>query len=206
MPIKPALIKLLPRSFYLRKDVLKIARDLLGKYLVTQFEGISTSGMITETEAYEGITDRASHAYGNRKTDRTRVMYYEGGVAYVYLCYGIHSLFNIVTNNEGIPHAILVRAIVPADGIEVMLSRAGKPRIAADIGTGPGKVSKLLGIHYSASGMDICQKPKARTEAGIWIEDRGVLIQKSKILSTPRIGVDYAGEDSLLPYRFLIAK
>ena len=204
MLIKPAMIQLLPRSFYLRKDVVRISRDLLGKYLVTQFEGSITSGMITETEAYEGITDKASHAYGNRRTDRTSVMFYEGGVAYVYLCYGIHSLFNIVTNNEGIPHAILIRAIVPAEGTDIMLSRAGKQRLTADIGTGPGKVSKLLGIHYSATGMDICQRPKDRTEAGIWIEDRGERIPKSKVLSTPRIGVDYAGEDALLPYRFLI--
>ena len=199
-------MKPIPRSFYLRKEVVTIARDLLGKYLVTQFDGHITSGMIAETEAYEGVTDKASHAYGNRKTERTRVMFCEGGFAYVYLCYGIHSLFNIVTNDEDIPHAILIRAIVPDEGIDVMLSRAGKNRLTADIGTGPGKVSKLLGIHYSASGMDICQKPKARSQAGIWIEDRGVVIRISEIFSTPRIGVDYAEEDALLPYRFLIAK
>jgi len=195
---------LLPRSFYLQQDVVKIARDLLGKYLVTLFDGIITSGMITETEAYEGITDKASHAYGNRLTNRTEVMFREGGIAYIYLCYGMHSLFNIVTHKKGIPHAVLIRGILPADGIETMLSRVGKPKISATIGAGPGKVSKLLGIHYSVSGMDICHKPLTMKEPGIWVEDRGIRKNKLKILTTQRIGVGYASEDALLPYRFLI--
>lgn len=200
------MIKPLPRSFYLEPDVVKIARDLLGKHLVTRFDGELTSGMITETEAYEGITDRASHAYGNRLTPRTSVMFREGGIAYVYLCYGIHSLFNIVTNQEGIPHAILIRGILPCDGIGTMIERAGKKEISSAIGIGPGKVSTLLGIHYSVSGLDLCRRPIKKTEPGIWIEDRGVIVDSRKILATPRIGVDYAGEDALLPYRFTISK
>jgi len=197
-------MKVIPRSFYLNPDVVMIARNLLGKYLVTQFDGHITSGMISETEAYEGVTDKASHAFGNKKTDRTSVMFYQGGIAYVYLCYGIHSLFNIVTNDEGIPHAILIRGIIPADGTDVMLSRVGKPVITKGIGTGPGTVSKLLGIHYSATGLDICQKPLTQSKPGIWLEDRGVIINDQEILTTPRIGVNYAGEDAILPYRFII--
>jgi DNA-3-methyladenine glycosylase len=200
----PGFMLRIPRTFYLRTDVTGIARELLGKYLCTRFEGIVTSGMIIETEAYEGITDRASHAFGGRFTGRTEVMYRKGGLAYVYLCYGIHSLFNIVTNQEGIPHAVLIRGIRPKDGIKTMLSRTGNPVLTSVTGCGPGKVSKLLGIHYSVSGMDLCRKPTDSKEPAIWLEDRGVEIEEEEILSATRIGVDYAGKDSTLPYRFVL--
>src|ERR1043166_9259202 len=108
----------LGKEFYIRNNVVQISKKLLGKYLFTKRFGVITGGMIIETEAYAGITDRASHAYGNRRTARTEIMYGEGGIAYVYLCYGIHSLFNVVTNLEGIPHAVLIRAIEPTDGID----------------------------------------------------------------------------------------
>jgi DNA-3-methyladenine glycosylase len=107
----------LNKAFYLRENVVQIAKDLLGKCLCTNFDGVITSGIITETEAYEGITDKASHAYGNRLTQRTEIMYREGGIAYVYLCYGMYSLFNVVTNNRGIPHAVLIRGIHPLEGL-----------------------------------------------------------------------------------------
>ena len=187
---------ILSKPFYTRPDVVQIARDLIGKYLFTQFEEGITGGIIIETEAYEGATDRASHAFGNRRTDRTEVMFAEGGVAYVYLCYGIHSLFNIVTNVKDIPHAVLIRGIHPVEGLDIMLTRAGKDKIVRGFGSGPGKVSKLLGIHYSHSGLDL-QGDK------IWVEDRGLELAK-QIISGVRIGVDYAGEDALLPYRFRI--
>lgn len=187
---------ILSKPFYTRPDVVQIARDLIGKYLFTQFEEGITGGIITETEAYEGATDRASHAFGNRRTARTEVMFAEGGVAYVYLCYGIHSLFNIVTNVKDIPHAVLIRGIHPVEGLDIMLKRAGKDKIVRGFGSGPGKVSKLLGIHYSHSGLDL-QGDK------IWVEDRGLELAK-QIISGVRIGVDYAGEDALLPYRFRI--
>ena len=190
----------LPRSFYRRPDVVRIARDLLGKFLVTRIDGHLTSGMIVETEAYEGITDRASHAYGNRFTERTRIMYEEGGTAYIYLCYGIHSLFNIVTHGKGIPHAVLIRGIRAEEGKSFMLARAGKARIDKDFGIGPGKVSKILGIHYSLTGTDLTLGKI------IWVEDRGVKIEPSRILASPRIGVEYSGEDALLPYRFRIGE
>jgi DNA-3-methyladenine glycosylase len=194
----------LPRSFYLQPDVVTLARSLLGKFLVTRIDGQVTSGMITETEAYAGITDKASHAYGNRNTNRTEVMFRKGGTGYIYLCYGVHSLFNVVTNEEGIPHAILIRGILPADGMDVMLRRTGNTVMKPGAGTGPGKVAKLLGIHYSFSGIDLCKNPGDPEEPAIWIEDRGIRVDKKEIEITPRIGVDYAGVDALLPYRFII--
>src|SRR5688572_1316061 len=119
-------VQRLDHSFYNRQDVARIAKDLLGKILVTRFDGVVTSGRIVETEAYNGAVDKASHAYGNRRTARTEVMYGRPGTAYVYLCYGIHHLFNVVTNRKDIPHAILIRAIEPLAGIETMLLRTGK--------------------------------------------------------------------------------
>lgn len=185
----------LAEDFYLSADVVQIAKDLLGKYLMTCFNGAITGGVIVETEAYEGVTDRASHAYNNRRTARTEVMYAKGGRAYVYLCYGIHSLFNIVTNVEDIPHAILVRGIVPSIGTDLMKERAGKRELQPEDGIGPGKVSKLLGIHYTHTGESL-------TGNKIWIEDKGFKTDGLAILSGPRIGVGYAGSDALLPYRF----
>ncbi len=193
---------ILPRSFYLRQHVVTVARDLLGKYLVTESDGILTSGLICETEAYAGVVDRASHAFGGKRSARTEIMYREGGTAYVYLCYGMHALFNVVTNVEEIPHAILVRGVIPADGAGIMLERAGKNPATKHPGIGPGKVTKLLGINILHTGLDITQRPTGSNSFGIWIEDRGVNISLSRIKAGPRIGVDYAGKDALLPYRF----
>lgn len=192
---------LLPRSFYLHDDVVKIANDLLGKFLVTRINGVVTSGLICETEAYAGIADRASHAFGGRRTPRTEIMYARGGTAYVYLCYGIHSLFNVVTNHAGIPHAVLIRGIIPQDNIPAMLARAGMQKLPPGGGIGPGKVSKLLGIHYSHTGLDLVEIVQNEGDS-IWIEDRNCVIPKVTILKGPRIGVDYAGTDATLPYRF----
>jgi DNA-3-methyladenine glycosylase len=186
----------LQRSFYTRQNVVEVARDLIGKVLVTNFDGAITSGIIIETEAYAGVTDRASHAYGGRRTTRTEVMYAIGGTAYVYLCYGVHSLFNIVTNLKDIPHAVLIRGIHPLEGIEVMKKRTEKTAIVRGSGIGPGKVSKLLGIHYSHTGIDLL-------EDKIWLEDREYNFN-DEILTGTRIGVQYSGEDALLPYRFRV--
>jgi DNA-3-methyladenine glycosylase len=186
----------LSKSFYTREDVVQIARDLIGKFVFTNFDGKITGGIIIETEAYEGITDKASHAFGGRRTVRTEVMYSNGGVAYVYLCYGIHSLFNIVTNKKDIPHAVLIRGIYPVHGLDVMKVRVNKPDPGRGYGSGPGKVSKLLGIHYSHTGIELLGDD-------IWLEDRGVVLY-GEILSGARIGVDYAGQDAFLPYRFWV--
>lgn len=189
----------LSTNFYIRKNVVLIAKELLGKVLYTNFDGKLCGGIITETEAYSGITDKASHAYGGRRTSRTEIMYCTGGTSYVYLCYGIHSLFNIVTNQKDIPDAVLIRGIFPAEGIETMLNRTGKKTITRDFGVGPGKVAKAMGIHYSHSGLDFCGKQ-------IWVEDTGIKVLTNEIYTGTRIGVGYAGEDALLPYRFIFTK
>lgn len=187
----------LEKKFYTRTNVLEISKDLLGKYLFTRINNEITAGIITETEAYAGISDKASHAYNNRRTDRTEVMYAEGGVAYVYLCYGIHHLFNVVTNIKDAPHAILIRAIKPAEGIETILKRRKQKSISPLISAGPGTSSQALGIKTIHSGTDL-------TGDTIWIEDRGIKIRKNQIIVGTRIGIGYAEEDALLPYRFII--
>src|ERR1700730_16759752 len=145
----------LQRSFYERPDVSAIAKDLLGKILLTSFDGEFTAGRIVETEAYNGVVDRASHAYGNRRTARTEVMYGKAGTAYVYLCYGIHHLFNVVTNRQETPQAVLVRAIEPLLGIELMQERTRKKILDNTLTRGPGNVSKALGIFTYHSGLDL---------------------------------------------------
>lgn len=186
--------RVLPRSFYQRSDVVRIARDLLGKVLVTDLPDGRTSGIITETEAYAGVGDRASHAFGGRRTARTEVMYGSAGVAYVYLCYGLHHLFNVVTNGMDIPHAVLVRAVVPLDGEDLMRKRRNGRPLRTD---GPALVSEALGIRTLHTGIDLIDGP-------IRIADRGFTPRRGSVLIGPRIGVDYAGADAALPYRFRI--
>jgi DNA-3-methyladenine glycosylase len=197
---------MLQKDFYHRADVVQIARELLGKYLITNFNGQITSGMIVETEAYAGVNDKASHAWGGRFTERTKIMYQQGGTAYVYLCYGVHSLFNIVTNQAGIPDAVLIRGIVPSEGLDIMLHRKKVQKMAPGFGIGPGKVSQILGIHFSVTGtpVTILDGDEAVKKPVIWVEDRGNVFPDSEIIRTPRIGVDYAGEDAALPWRFLL--
>jgi DNA-3-methyladenine glycosylase len=188
---------ILPESFYTRKDVVKIAKELLGKVLVTNFDGILTSGMIVETEAYAGISDKASHASGGRRTNRTETMYAKGGTAYVYLCYGIHHLFNVVTNVEDVPHAVLIRGLEPLEGIDMMLARRRKEKVEPSLTAGPGALSVAMGIYTNHSG-DSLQGPE------LWIEDRGIKISAKDIVAGTRVGVAYAAEDALLPYRFSV--
>ncbi len=195
--------KILNKSFYLREDVVEIAKEFLGKVLCTNKNGRLTAGMIIETEAYAGVHDKASHAYGNRRTKRTEIMYQEGGVAYVYLCYGIHSLFNVVTNQKNIPHAVLIRGILPVVGKSIMFERAGKSKYENTLGNGPGKLSKILGIDHTHTGTSLTS-PNADSNFSIWLEDRGISTKTSNILVNKRIGIDYAKEDALLPYRFTL--
>ena len=142
----------LPISYYQTNDVVYVAKDLLGKFLITNIEGFVTGGMIIETEAYAGIHDQASHAYGDRKTNRTKVMYREGGVSYIYLCYGIHHLFNVVTGELNVPHAVLIRGIFPMFGLKTMLKRAEKNKADYTISNGPGKLTKAMGISLLYNG------------------------------------------------------
>ena len=187
----------LPADFYQREDVLLISRELLGKVLCTNFHGKLTSGIIVETEAYAGVTDKASHAYGGRRTKRTETMYAKGGSAYVYLCYGIHHLFNIVTNKENIPNAVLIRAIQPQDGIEIMLQRRNKKKVDQSFTAGPGSLTRALGITVKDSGTLLMDNL-------IWLEDQNINYTNQDILSSPRIGVQYAGKDAQKPWRFQI--
>ena len=190
-------VQRLDHSFYNREDVTRIAKELLGKILVTTFDGVVTSGRIVETEAYNGAVDKASHAYGNRRTARTEVMYGSPGTAYVYLCYGIHNLFNVVTNKEEIPHAILIRAIEPMEGIDTMLLRTGKVKPDHTLTKGPGNVSRALGIFTYHTGRSLLSDE-------LFIAEDEFRLKKNEVVTTTRIGVDYAAEDSLLPYRFIV--
>jgi DNA-3-methyladenine glycosylase len=196
MPQLP-LNRMLDRAFFTQADTLHIAQALLGKVLVTQLEGEITAGKIVETEAYLGVGDRACHAYAGRHTGRTSVMYALGGTAYVYLIYGVHPMFNIVTGEVGTPHAILVRAIEPIMGIETMLKRRKLDHLAPKLTAGPGALAKALGIKTAHSGSDLLSDE-------IWIEDHGISLGIDQILASPRVNVDYAGDDALLPYRFRI--
>lgn len=195
---------ILPVEFYQRSNVLQIAQQLIGKILCTRIDGIVTAGRIVETEAYAGIHDRASHAFGGRQTARVAPMYAHGGISYVYLCYGIHHLFNVVTNKADIPHAILIRALEPVWGIEAMrerltVSNPGRSIAANDmtIARGPGKLSRALGIETRHTAMSL-MGPE------IQIMDDGFRQPARSVMRGPRIGVDYAGDDAALPYRFFV--
>lgn len=187
----------LPLSYYLNQDVLFLAKDLLGKVLFTEINGDITAGIIVETEAYFGVVDKASHAYGGRRTERTETLYSQGGISYVYLCYGIHHLFNVVTSVDGEPHAVLVRAIEPLVGQEIMELRRNMPAEKVAISSGPGSAAKALGIDRSFNKKDL-------TENEIWVEDHGIRYTSEDIIAGPRIGVAYAQEDALLPWRFYV--
>lgn len=185
----------LPPSFYVKDDVVAVARDLLGKVLCTRLNGESTKAIIVETEAYAGVTDKASHAYGGRRTKRTEPIYGQGGTAYVYLCYGLHHLFNVVTNEAETPDAVLIRAGVPMSGAELMLKRRKKAKADKTLLAGPGSLAKALGITTDHTGLSLMN-------GQIWIEDRGIEIDDDSVLVGPRVGIDYAGDDALRPYRF----
>lgn len=186
----------LPESFYQRTNVVKIARDLLGKALFTSVDGIVTAGTIVETEAYSW-KERGCHAYGARRTPRNDIMFGEGGRSYVYLCYGMHHLFNVVTNTTGTPEAVLIRALEPLEGQTYMQDRRGNPSNEFHLTSGPGKLTKALGIDRKWNG-------KSLLDNEIWIEDVGLMVTGKRIQASPRIGIDYAGNDARLPWRFTL--
>jgi len=190
-------MKKLPLSFYDRDDVILIARELLGKIIVTHFEGQTTSARIVETEAYRGITDKASHSYGHRRTARNEHMYSAAGTSYVYICYGMHRMFNIVTNKKDIPDAVLIRAVEPVKGTDIMSKRTGKNITDKTLTRGPGNVGKALGIDKHHSGLLLLDEE-------IYLLDDGKIIATEKIGVSKRIGVESAGADGLLPFRFYI--
>lgn len=184
-------------SFYQRTNVVKIARELLGKVLFTNVNGIITAGMIVETEAYSW-REKGCHAYGAKKTNRNAVMFEKGGHSYVYLCYGMHYLFNIVTNEPDIPEAVLIRAVQPVHGIDEMIIRRGKLKNDFHLTSGPGKLTKALGIDRKLNGKFLMGNE-------VWVEDVGNGVYSRDILKSPRIGIDYAGDDALLPWRFTLS-
>lgn len=187
----------LSRSWYQRDDAVALAQKLLGKVLMTRINGQLTGGIIVETEAYQGATDKACHAYGNRRTTRTEVMFAPGGLSYVYLCYGMHHLFNIITNIQDTPDAVLVRGIAPLVGIETMCERRKLPKLQPRVSAGPALVSQSLGLTRDHNALDL-------TANTVWIEDRGIEVKPRQIRKGPRVGVDYAGEHAKLPWRFSI--
>lgn len=187
----------LPLSFYQQEDVISLAKQLLGKKLLTLIDGQLTGGIIVETEAYNGVIDKASHAYNGRFTPRTSTMYKAGGVSYVYLCYGIHYLFNVVTGLEGNPHAVLIRGLEPVDGLSTMLERRKMTKLAPRISAGPGALAQALGIDKNLNAKDLLGDE-------IWIEDVDIYYEDAQIISSPRVGVAYAQDHALLPWRFYI--
>lgn len=190
-------MKKLPLSFYSRKDVVTIARELLGKIIVTHFDGQITSGRIAEAEAYVALTDRASHSFAGRRTGRNEHMYAAPATAYVYICYGMHQMFNVVTNEKEIPDAVLIRAIEPLRGIDIMLQRTGKIKPDYTLTKGPGNVGKALGIFKHHSGLHLLDDE-------IYLLDDEFVLEENEIETSGRIGVASAGADALLPYRFYI--
>lgn len=189
------IMKKLPVQFYKRSDVVLIARELLGKVIVTKFEGNITSGRIVETEAYIGLTDRASHSFAGKRTARNEHMYAPAGIAYVYICYGMHHLFNVVTNARDIPDAVLIRAVEPLQGIDIMLKRTGKIKADHSLTKGPGNAARALGIAKINSGTDLLNDE-------IYIADDGYQAAEESIGTSRRIGVETAGEAAVFPYRF----
>lgn len=184
-------------NFYLQEEVTVIARALLGKLLVTTFDGVRTSVRIVETEAYVAFTDRASHSYGGRRTPRNEHMYGKGGISYVYICYGMHHLMNVVTNRAGIPEAVLIRGAEPVEGLDQMKSRVPASQNLRSITRGPGNLSRALGITKMHSGFDLRGNQ-------LFIADDGWVYAEEEIAASPRIGVESAGADALLPYRFYV--
>ena len=192
----PSDSKTLPRSFFANPDVVSVSRSLLGKVLCTDIDGQFTSSIITETEAYCGRGDKASHAYNGKYTERTKVMYGPPGTAYIYLCYGIHHLFNVVTNKEGLADAVLIRGVKPLAGYDVMTERRGMTN-PKQLTNGPGKLSQAMGITTDYNSCDLLKPP-------IWIEDHDYSFYDHQIETSKRVGIDYAEEDADKPWRFII--
>lgn len=191
---------ILPVYFYTRENVVEIAKELIGKILISTINGKLTGGIICETEAYAGTSDKACHAYNFRRTPKNEVMYWKGGCAYVYFTYGLHYLFNVVTNLENIPEAVLIRGIIPITGFDTILKRRKKTYLYEEICIGPACVTEALAITKKHNGSSLLKGP-------IFILNNDIIhIPPSIIENTPRIGVEYAQEDSLLPYRFVIKK
>lgn len=188
---------MIPESFYLREDTLSIAKEILGKYVYTNIEGVITGGMIVETEAYLGVTDASCHTFNNRKSAKNATMYELGGVAYMYICYGIHDMLNLVTGPAGKSHVVLVRAIEPTDGIQKMVERRGNVPFKK-LCSGPGSLAKALGLNKSFDRVSLNSEQ-------LWLEDKGIVIESSQIKETPRIGLNCPEPFLSAPWRYLVS-
>lgn len=202
---------LIPQPVYLNEDVVELSKLLLGKYLYTYTnragvgsKKVWTGGIIVETEAYCGATDQACHAYPNVRTKRTETMYQGGGIAYVYLCYGIHSLFNVVSNQQGKADAILIRAIEPTTGIETMLERRNMKKTARRLTGGPGCLAQALGIGLEMNALSLSGPTIWMTDACIESEKLAETVLSEKRIDSTRVGVESAGDSALLNWRFRI--
>lgn len=187
----------LPLSFYQRDNVELIARELLGKYIYTNIGAGQSGGIIIETEAYKGPEDRGSHAYNNRRTPRNEMMFGSGGLVYMYICYGIHDMLNIVSGIEGMSHAILIRAIEPLTGIDMMRERRNLYDHDKRLCQGPGVLSKALGLNKLHNGTDLQNDE-------IWIEDKGLNYADEEVVASARVGMNFEGPYKTIPWRFYI--
>jgi len=185
----------LPLDFFLNNNVQEVAQNLLGQTIYTNINGNISSAMIIETEAYQGPEDKASHAYNNKRTKRTEIMYKNGGCCYIYICYGIHYLFNIVTNKINIPHAVLIRSGKVISGLEYIKKRRGNHIPNSKLLQGPGNFTKGLGIDMRFNGLYLDKKQ-------IWIKNTSTV--KKQIITAPRVGISYAEKYALLPWRYIL--
>ena len=191
----------LEREFY-RRDSVLVARELLGKVLVHEIGGQKVSARIVEAEAYRGVEDKAAHSYAGRRTPRVEVLYGDPGFAYVFLVYGIHRCFNVVTGEKEVPQAVLIRAAEPVDGVEWMaqkrfgISSGQLTKVQRkNLTNGPGKLCEALSINLTANGLDLCGNE-------IYVEEcEG---QEFAVVSAKRVGIDYAEEARDYPWRFYI--
>ncbi|PWG82133.1 DNA-3-methyladenine glycosylase [Pararcticibacter amylolyticus] len=187
----------LPLSFYLRDDVVQISRDLIGKQIFTYLDGLLTSAIIVETEAYRGPEDKGSHAFNGRRTARNDIMYYAGGVTYMYICYGIHDMLNIVTGPEGTSHAVLIRALQPVDGLDIMRERRAVYSDDKRLCKGPGALARAMGLNKTHNGLSLLGDQ-------IWLEDRGLEVPEEDIVASARIGLNIDSPYKEIPWRFYI--
>jgi len=186
----------LPKSFYRSNDVVSVAKSLIGQHLVTLVDGHRTVGKITETEAYHQ-DEQACHAYNGRYTKRTSLLFEAGGLAYIYLCYGIHHLFNVTTGPAGVGSAVLIRAVEPVEGVEVMMQRRGIDQLHPRITSGPGTLSQALGLTIAYNGSSLLNSETIGIEESKKVPD-------NEIVASVRVGIDYAGADASLPWRFYL--
>lgn len=189
----------LPLEFYQQPDVVSVARELLGKHVYSFIDGKLTGGIIVETEAYRGPDDRGSHAYNNKRTPRNEMMYSAGGVAYMYICYGIHDMLNIVTGIEGMSHAALIRAIEPTEGLETMRIRRGIFEQDRRLCQGPGALAKALGLTKFHNGTDL-------QGDNLWLTDEGVYYEEDQIVASARVGMNFDGPFKTIPWRFYVRR